>query len=239
MPEAPRYAEPYGGGLSVMLVMEPATIEIANDINPDLINAYWVLQTDTNELIRRLTTHPYTEETFEQALRFQPGDDPIENAVWFIIRNRFSRGGLGRDFAWSNRLRGGQPGDLNAWLNFLTDLPRLADRLAQVRFECRPALDVISEYDGLDTRFYFDPPYLPSTRTARQKVFAYDMTHEDHERLLATITRCRGKVAISGYANALYDKTLAGWQRIEFNLPNHSAQGKTKARRTEVLWLNY
>jgi DNA adenine methylase len=232
MPEVPRYVEPCAGGLSVLLARKPTKIEIANDVNPHLINAYRVLQTDMNELIKRLATHPYSERTFERALRFQPGDDPIENAVWFILSNRFSRGGLGQDFAWSDRLRGGQPGDLNAWCNFLADLPRLANRLAQVKFECREALDVIQEYDDITTFTYLDPPYLPSTRTARHGVYTYDMSEADHERLLTTITRCRGKVAISGYPNALYDTALAGWRRIEFDLPNHSAQGKIKARRT-------
>jgi DNA adenine methylase len=239
MPEVPVYVEPCAGGLSVMLARKPAKIEIANDVNADLINAYLMLQAHTDELITRLNAAPYTGETFQRALHFVPGNDLLENAVQYVIRNRFPRGGLGRHFAWSKRLRGGRPGDLNSWGKFVADLPRLADRLAQVKFECREALDVIQEYDDITMSAYLDPPYLPSTRTARHGVFTHDMSHEDHERLLTVITRCRGKIAISSYPNTLYDTTLAGWRKITFDLPNHSGQGKTKARRIEVLWMNF
>jgi DNA adenine methylase len=64
------------------------------------------------------------------------------------------------------------------------------------------------------------------------------MSDSDHSRLLETITRCRGMVVVSGYPHPLYDKALAGWDRIEFDMPNHAGQGRSKQRRTEVLWLN-
>jgi hypothetical protein len=46
-------------------------------------------------------------------------------------------------------------------------------------------------------------------------------------------------VILSAYPSALYDRLYAGWQRVEFDLPNNSAGGSVKARETEVLWLNY
>jgi DNA adenine methylase len=239
IPPHHRYVEAYCGRASVLLRKRPSAIEIANDLNRELINVYLMLQQHPAEFIRRIRQRSYNERTFKQALHFQPGSDPIESAVQYVVKNRFSRGGLGRDFAWSDRLRGGQPGDVNSWTGFLTDLPRLADRLKLVRFECREALDVIQEYDDITTFTYLDPPYLPSTRSARRGVFDHDMTEADHQRLLVAITRCRGKIAVSGYSSALYSKALAGWRKIQFDLPNHSGQGQVKARRTEILWLNY
>jgi DNA adenine methylase len=52
------------------------------------------------------------------------------------------------------------------------------------------------------------------------------------------ITRCRGRVAVSGYAHPLYDRALEAWERIEFDMPNHAGQGRSKQRRVEILWLN-
>lgn len=44
---------------------------------------------------------------------------PVElGAHEYIVRN-MSRGRLGKDFAWSERLRGGKPGDVNAYENNL------------------------------------------------------------------------------------------------------------------------
>jgi DNA adenine methylase len=63
------------------------------------------------------------------------------------------------------------------------------------------------------------------------------MSEADHVRLLETIRRCRGMVAISGYRCPLYDRALAGWERVEWDMPNHAGQGRAKARRVEVLWL--
>jgi hypothetical protein len=44
-------------------------------------------------------------------------------------------------------------------------------------------------------------------------------------------------VAISGYANPLYDSVLRDWERVEFSMPNHSGQTRVKQRRVEVLWI--
>ena len=104
------YVEPFAGGLSVLLNKVPAAVEIAGDLNPGLVGFYLVLRDRTEELMARLDSLEYDAETFAWSLGSTVGDDPLEAAVRFLVRNRFSRGGLGRDFAWSDRLRGGQPG---------------------------------------------------------------------------------------------------------------------------------
>jgi hypothetical protein len=47
------------------------------------------------------------------------------------------------------------------------------------------------------------------------------------------------KVKLSGYPNELYDSTLAGWNRHDFELPNDAAGGSAKARLTESVWCNF
>jgi hypothetical protein len=44
---------------------------------------------------------------------------------------------------------------------------------------------------------------------------------------------------LSGYPSKLYDDALAGWRRETFDVANHAAGGREKARETEVLWMNY
>jgi DNA adenine methylase len=158
-------------------------------------------------------------------------------ATRFLVRNRFSRGGLGRTFAWSERLRGGQPGDKNGWETILRELPKIAARLANVEIHHAAALELIRQYDRPETLFYLDPPYLHGTRTAT-KTYAHEMSRQDHSLLLGACAQARGMIVLSGYSSTLYDRALASWERHEFELPNHSGQTKTKERRTEVLWLN-
>ena len=91
---------------------------MANDLDAGLMGLYRVVQDQPDALFDLIKLAEYSAETFEWSKRSEPGDDAVQQAFRFLFRNRFSRGGLGRDYAWSDRPRGGQPGDLNAWDTF-------------------------------------------------------------------------------------------------------------------------
>jgi DNA adenine methylase len=86
---------------------------------------------------------------------------------------------------------------------------------------------------------YCDPPYLPSTRTAKKAYGAFEMSYEDHELMLDVLKEVKGKVMISGYANELYSRELEGWRQVKIDMANHSGQGGEKQRRVEVVYMNY
>jgi DNA adenine methylase len=92
--------------------------------------------------------------------------------------------------------------------------------------------------DGPDTLIYADPPYLCETRSSPD-VYACEMTEADHRELLEALKGCKGKVLLSGYASALYDRELVGWARHPFDIANHAAGGEEKRRMTEVVWCNF
>lgn len=232
------YVEPFAGGLSVLLNKPAASVEVANDLDPDLINFHRVVAARSGELGEMVEATPYSEESFTSALPFDsPGLDELERARRFMVRNRMSRSGMGKDYGWSDRLRGGQPESLNAWETIRRELPRIGDRLRSVMFLNGPAVDAIRRYDSATTTHYVDPPYVASTRTAK-KVYRFEMDDRAHRELLTTLLSCRGRVVLSGYRNPLYDDMLAGWRRIDIDMPNHSGQGKSKQRRVECLWVN-
>jgi hypothetical protein len=97
----------------------PATARFTSDscptssISPRVDGVYRVVRDQPDALFDLIKLAEYNAETFEWSKRSEPGDDAVQLAFRFLLRNRFSRGGLGRDFAWSDRPRGGQPGDLN------------------------------------------------------------------------------------------------------------------------------
>jgi DNA adenine methylase len=126
----------------------------------------------------------------------------------------------------------------SAWLNAVAGLVDVHTRLQRVSILNRDALDVIRQQDGSRTLFYLDPPYLGETR-AVDAVYSFEMSPEQHERLLETILTCKGRVMLSGYRSELYDRRLSDWTRHEFSLPNQAAGGKQKRRMIEVVWCNF
>lgn len=79
---------------------------------------------------------------------------------------------------------------------------------------------------------YCDPPYLPETRR-RDRVYRFDATDRDHERLLQIITCIDARVLISGYDNSLYRCALKSWHVHRFQVKAHDGL------REECLWYNY
>ena len=124
-----------------------------------------------------------------------------------------------------------------AWMSAIDGLADVHARMRGVAITARPALDVILAYDGPTTCMYLDPPYPHSTRSAGG--YRHEMTIRDHEALLDVIVKCKARVAISTYPNALYENALDGWNRHTFDLPNNAAHGVTKQRELEILYTNW
>jgi DNA adenine methylase len=243
MPEHRVYVEPFLGGGSVLLNKRPAESEVAGDINPAVINLWEVLRARPFGLTRALDRIPYTRESWEEWTDpAKVGEDPVDRAVAFMVTNRFSRGGLGADFAWSERLRGRKrmggpvPGDVNAWDTIRSELPAVAERVRGVEFYNRDARELIREHDAPDTLFYCDPPYLKSTRKLTD-AYTSELDDGRHYDFLYQLRECHGHVMISGYRCDLYDELLCRWGRVDFDMPNHSGQSKVKQRRVECLWI--
>jgi DNA adenine methylase len=234
------YVEPFAGGLSVLLNKPQTGREVVGDLNTSLIN-FWVTLRDHPSLRERLDETEYNASSFASAKEQAENSCGIACAWAFLVRNRMSRGGLGKDFAWSERLRGKRraggpvPGELNAWDTIRSELPGIVERIQDVEIYGYDAVQLIRSEDAPGVLFYCDPPYCHETRT-HKKAYAHEMSLDQHAELLSVLKNCQGKVILSGYANPLYDDVLVGWNRHIFEMPNHSGQGKTKQRRVEVLW---
>ncbi len=95
------------------------------------------------------------------------------------------------------------------------------------------AEEFLSSYAFTGTELvYCAPPYLPSTRR-RERVYTYDYSLEDHEKLLSLLRGLPCKVILSGYASTLYDTALHDWSRISFQAMSHIGL------REEVAWFNF
>ena len=236
------YLEPCAFGASVFLAMPRSQREILGDINPDVVALWTVLSQEpsSNALTERLAGIPYSRAAFEAA---RPSNDEtvVDQAVRFLVRCRFSRGGLGSSFAWSERTRGGKPGDENAWDTFReTELPKIIDRASGVEVTNDPCWWTVWESrHKIGRLIYADPPYMPHTRSARSAYGPYEMTPLHHFWLVAALRAHSGPAAISGYRCDQYDRWLSDWRRYDFEMPNNAGQNRRKQRRQESLWTNW
>jgi DNA adenine methylase len=238
------YVEVFVGGGSVLLHKEYSEQEIIADKDRKIIALWKSLRYDTEEMIIALREWPYTLESFEKAQDLLKHDkkemNDFDTAVAEFIVRRMSRGGLRKKFAWSERLRGGKPGDLNAWETSLDNLWTVAERAQQVEMWCLDFRDVLKNWDDRNVLFYLDPPYLKSTRAkGSTEAYEFEMNDQDHTDMLNLCLASKAKIVISGYPSPLYMDKLTDWKLIYKNVANHSSQTKTKKVKKECLWMNY
>lgn len=189
MPPHEVYIELFAGGLSVLLNKERCDVELANDIDADLMH-FWRTYSRKPELAIALKAVEYNEETFVagKALAEMANND-ILRAVGFLIRNRMSQGGRGDAFGWSDRIRGEEPGDLHAWKTSLANTEVNRDRLCKVAFMSFPWRKCLKVADpGNNALVFADPPYLVETRTAKKvyrNEFGDEFADEDRKELVS------------------------------------------------------
>jgi DNA adenine methylase len=261
MPPHLHYVEAYGGGLSVLLARDPTDTrlwrphpdkdgrsvpgvsELANDLDGRLMNFWRVLQDpDTfGRFVRQVQAIPLSREHWNAAHVHQYGNDPVADAVAFFVDTRQSLAGRRQGFTsiTRSRTRRGMNGNVSEWLSAVDGLPLVHERLRRVLLENLPAVELIRREDRPSTLFYLDPPYLHETRTARKVYREFEMTEEDHRKLLDVLRSVKGRVMLSGYPSKLYDAALSGWKRHTFPTPNNAAGGSNKREMTEVLWCNF
>lgn len=245
----PIYCEPFAGGAGLLMNKERSSREILSDLDNDIFRVLVTLRDhgpDVKKYIKK-RLYNYTEKTFERAKTMVGVIPPVEHAAGYIAVNRMSRSGHMKDLAVSNRDRGGQMGDKNAWENYINiGIDGTIARLQGVEIYNWSAFDVISELQRADlkmdrtgktskTLYYLDPPYLHETRVTKN-AYRHEFNLDDHCKLLNIITDSPGKFFLSGYDSELYRDALAGWTVHSFERPSDSGQTKVKARRLEMLW---
>ncbi len=95
------------------------------------------------------------------------------------------------------------------------------------------AEDVLARMDFLGSELiYSDPPYHPDTRK-RKRVYKWDYSIEDHERLISLLASLPCMVLVSGYANDLYKNLLGDWKTKSFSAKTHQEV------REETIWFNF
>jgi DNA adenine methylase len=238
-PPHQRYIEPFAGGASVLIRKERSREEVYNDLSDEVVNLFKVLRSDdADKLIHAIRYTPYSRAEWEES--HEPSSDPVEQARRTLLRSastfhglkprELGTGGSGMRTKTSSRTTPAQD-----WKNLPREIEKIADRLRGVIIEKRDAFECIDFYDSSESLFYVDPPYLPETRSSswREKGYSFEMTCEDHEKLLSTLLNVSGYVVLSHYDHPLYRDMLEGWQTV-----SHDSVTTGGQKKKEILWLS-
>jgi DNA adenine methylase len=104
-----------------------------------------------------------------------------------------------------------------------------------VQFGNQHYLEVIKRFNnGSPNRvFYFDPPYLITTRSTQAKLYRHDWVLEDHKVFLKAIQAIKSPVIVSHYPCDLYDQSLKKWRKLTYTAATHGGG------RQESMYMNY
>lgn len=248
------YREPYAGGLSVLLHLDPEGLsEGVNDINGPLTN-FWFVLSDLKYFVkfqRFIESTPFSEDTWEDSKEcldtFKYGhprteDHFVEWAVAFFTNARQSRQGLMKNFATpTTRIRRGMNENVSSWLTAVEGLADVHARLKRVEVRCMDALEFIEKYDHSQALYYTDPPYVLGTRSNNGGEYEHEMSNQQHSDLLYTLSQIRGRFLLSGYTCPLYEEASKKhmWNAVSKEIPNQASSALTKEMKKEYLWMNY
>jgi site-specific DNA-adenine methylase len=113
--------------------------------------------------------------------------------------------------------------------------PKYTERLNRLSTENMDCRELIRKYDNEDTFFYIDPPYFNLEKYYTEDAFGED----DHIELLKQLRDTKGKWALSYY---YFDELEDILPRDEFywhEEKTFSINSSNRAKRTELLIMNY
>jgi DNA adenine methylase len=220
------YFEPFVGSASVFIAL---AVEgrfknaVLSDQNKELVNVYQCLQRNVTSLIRVLAVHRerHCEEYYYEMRSRHPSElDKVERAARTIYLNQTGFNGLYR----VNR-SGGFNVPFGRYKNpGICNEPRLrgmAQLLKRVSIQVAD-FEATSEQAGKGDGVYFDPPYVPLSRTSFTAYHheAFDDTeHARLQQVFARLARRSVAVVLSNSDTQRTRELYAGWQLQPIQVP--------------------
>jgi DNA adenine methylase len=174
------YVEPFGGMASLLLNKPTSEVEVYNDRDDRLVELFSVLKYHPQEFDRQLDGLLTSRRLFE-LYRDRTGVTDIQRSAQFLYALTFSFGGEGQTFATS-KVR-----DKSSVSHLRERAELVKQRLQAVIIEHLDWEQVIERYDGPETFFFCDPPYMETT--GYRMVFV----DRDQEALAARLKSIKGK----------------------------------------------
>lgn len=214
------YHESFVGGGAVFFALQPR-YAFLSDLNPELINAYQVVKSNVEALIRslKLMEGNHSEQEFYRLRAQDPiGLEPIRRAARFVYLNKTCYNGL---------YRVNKSGQFNVPFGRYKN-PRICDAeglratssaLMHATIKCRDYRDALKLAEPGDF-VYLDPPYVPLSPTSNFTEYTHQSFRWGDQLALAEeAARLRDEVGCHVLLSNSFDaRVKALYQKLGFHL---------------------
>jgi DNA adenine methylase len=178
-----RYFEPFLGGGALFFHLQP-TQAILGDVNAELINSYQIVRDHPEALLQCLQQYQPSKQDFYCIRALDPKKlSPIESAARFIYLNKTCYNGL---YRVNRRGHFNVPyGRLRSNKFFDSRVIRAASHTLQGAQLLLTTFEQTLQSAGNRDFVYLDPPYLPTSSTAKFTHYTADMFIEEDQIRLA------------------------------------------------------
>lgn len=248
LPQCQTYVEPFCGSAAVLFAKEPSPVEVLNDADDRIWAIFKTLRDDRARFEERIRQTLYSRREYYEAGKRLAGrllrpnwrdddDEVLKVAVdaWITIQQSFSGNTSSLQRKSWGFSRDGKPPKRFAKIPDRFEV--FWARLRNVYLDCGSYEAVLDRWDGPDTCFYVDPPYLGRD----DRVYLHGLGADEHEALLQRLSNVKGSVVLSGYDTPLYVRLEAsGWDKIFIQNLQVRAGNQTREKRfeREYIWLN-
>jgi len=230
-PSHKTYVEPFAGSGAVLFAKEPAEVEVLNDLDPEVAEAFRLVQGCTDEDMKRLKGCDWRSKrkTFDRLYKAKP-TGRVERLHRFLYLTNFSYLNKRHDGfdPYSERM-----GHVSTIAN---RVEKHRGRLKGVKVHNGDYGAMIKRYDSPSTLFFLDPPYLGyGAVRINEKGF-------DEEAFAKLLQGIKGKFlvtyGIKGKLPGLLADAGFSVRRASESRENHLAHGGAK-RRAYIIATNY
>jgi len=183
LPAHKAYVEPFCGSAAVLFAKEPSSVEVINDADAEIADAYRRIQKLTPDQLAKLRKLPWVGDakTFKKLYGTKPTGE-VEQLHRFLYVTHFSYGHM--------RKPSFSPAAQGVTATTPDRIEAHAPRLAKVKIHSGDYERVVEKYDSKDTAFFFDPPYAGYDATVGEKRF-------DEHRFLKVLEGLDGKFLLT------------------------------------------
>lgn len=254
--KAERFVDVFGGS-GIVSINTNIEERIFNDKNLYLTNFFRILKDENlrNKFQEKITLTLYSEIEFNESKKrfleqkslreeLEQSNIDVDEIVDFYIATMQSREATGAmDIKQTWRCKGknrrGMAMAVSSWLkNIDENLPDVVEKLREIEVTNQDVFACLERWDRKEVIFYLDPPYDINTREAKKAYGDFELSKEDHVKIVKKLLEIKGQAIVSGYDSDIYNKLVDhGWNKEEMDLKTSTTvEGDNNGNRKEIIW---